>query len=142
MFPCLKRSAICAGLALMLAAGCEGSAPLQVDDARIRALLPERDTTAAYFTLLNNTQREITLAGASSPQARAIEMHKTVVTGDSVRMQRVKQQTLQPGESVDFAPGGLHLMVFGVAELTDPFPITLLFADGEQVDASFKTLAN
>ena len=115
---------------------------LQVRNAQIRELLPGRDTTAGYFTLSNNSSHRVTLTGAHSNQARAIEMHETVVRGDSVSMVRVKQHALTASESVDFEPGGKHLMIFGVAEITEPFEITLQFDSGEQLTASFSKLRN
>lgn len=115
---------------------------LQVDNAQIRDLLPGRDTTAGYFTLSNNTSEPLTLVGAESTHAQAIEMHKSVVRGDSVGMQRVEQQTIGPGERVDFQPGGLHLMIFGVAALEQSTLITLQFANGERLAVSFSKLPN
>ncbi len=137
---CARAAAVL--LTLTLLAACSGTQSLQVDDAQIRELLPGRDTTAGYFSLFNNSGRTVTLTGARSAHARAIEMHKTTISGDSVGMQRVKQQTLQQGERVQFAPGGLHLMIFGVTDTPEPFPITLLFADGEQLEVSFSKLTN
>ncbi len=115
---------------------------LYVENARIRELLPGRDTTAGYFELTNNTGVGVTLIGAQSPYARAIEMHKSVVRGDSVGMQRIKQHIIQAGATASFSPGGMHLMIFGVKEMPDQFPITLTFANGEQLEVSFSKLAN
>ncbi len=142
MFPRLmSRGSFVLGLAALLGA-CGQPADLQVTEPKIRQLLPNRDTTAAYFNLRNNTQNTLTLTGARSPNARAIEMHRSVVKADRVSMQRVPQVTVGPGEQLAFEPGGLHLMVFGVSNLSQPFPITLVFADGHQLDVAFNTLAN
>lgn len=122
--------------------GCSSPAEIQISDAKVRALLPGRDTTAGYFVARNNTDHPITLIGASSPAARAIEMHRTYIKEERVRMQRVPEVVIAPGEQVAFAQGGLHLMIFGVAELTEPFPITLLFDGNRQVDAAFSKLPN
>lgn len=130
-----------AAAALMLGA-CDGAQTLQVDNARVREVLPGRDTTAAYFTLYNNSGQTVTLTGAQSSTTRAIEMHKTVINGDSVGMRRINQHTLKHGERVRFEPGGMHLMIFGLTNTAGPVPITLLFADGQQIEASFSKLAN
>ena len=135
---------LCTGLALC---ACQPQLPdqeqtLQVHNAQIRALLPGRDTTAGYFTLTNNTDHRVTLRGAHSSQVRAIEIHESVVRGDSVSMVRLEQHTLAVGEIVHFEPGGKHLMIFGVAEITEPFEITLQFDSGEQLTASFSKLRN
>jgi periplasmic copper chaperone A len=136
-----KLSPLCVGLVMLLTA-CSQAPGLQVDNPRVRDLLPNRDTTAGYFTIRNNTAKTVTLVSARSPAARAIEMHKTVVTEDRVGMRRIKEVPLPAGEQLEFAPGGLHLMIFGVSEMSDPFPITLLFADGQEVDVAFTTFSN
>ena len=114
--------------------------PLTVSEAKIRALLPARDTTAGYFQLNNNTGAPLALIGASSKLARAIEMHETIQRGDSVGMRRVKKVTINPGQHILFEPGGMHLMIFGVSQVADDFPITLLFDNGEQLQVSFSKL--
>jgi len=126
----------------LLVVSCSQAPGVRVEDAQIRELLPGRDTTAGYFTLHNHTNAQITLLGARSPHARAIEMHRSVISGDRVTMQRTDHHTLARGESLRFEPGGHHLMIFGVSQMAEPFPIALLFSDGEQVDASFSKLLN
>jgi hypothetical protein len=135
---------LCAGLTLCACQPVPSVADqtLGVHNAQIRALLPGRDTTAAYFTLSNRTDHAVTLTGAHANQARAIEMHETVVRGDSVSMRRVEQHILTAGDSVRFEPGGKHLMIFGVAEINEPFEITFQFDNGEQLTASFSKLRN
>jgi len=128
--------------ASLLVVACSQAPAVSVENAQIRALLPGRDTTAGYFTLHNHTDAQVTVLGASSPYARAIEMHSTVIVGDRVTMQRNDRHTLAPGESLQFEPGGHHLMLFGVSQFIEPFPITLLFSDGEQAEASFSKLLN
>ena len=144
MKPLLISLILCTGFALCACQPVPSVADqtLGVHNAQIRALLPGRDTTAAYFTLNNHTDHAVTLTGAHSNQARAIEMHETVVRGDSVSMRRVEQHTLIAGDSVRFEPGGKHLMVFGVAEINEPFEITFGFDNGAQLTASFSKLRN
>lgn len=142
MFP--RLTARHAGLlfAVSLLAACAPAVDLQVENGEIRALLPGRDTTAGYFSLTNHTATAVTLVGATSGEARAIEMHRTVVKDDRVSMQRVPEVQIDPGQTVAFERGGLHLMIFGVERITEPFPVMLQFADGRQVAASFSKLSN
>lgn len=144
MKPLINSLMLCAALALCACQPVPSVADqtLGVHNAQIRALLPGRDTTAAYFTLSNHTDHAVTLTGAHANQARAIEMHETVLRGDSVSMRRVEQHCLASGEVVRFEPGGKHLMVFGVVEINEPFEITLQFDNDEQLTASFSKLRN
>jgi len=119
---------------------CAKTDGMYIEDARIRDLLPVRDTTAAYFTLRNHTDRHHVLVGARSGHARSIEMHQSVNQGDSYSMRRVKRVTIEAGETLNFEPGGLHLMVFGVENVADEFPITLHFEDDTDMEIIFSKL--
>jgi copper(I)-binding protein len=141
-FQLANPSKVMSTLILITLLGACGPAPdaLEVSQAQVRDLVPGRDTTAGYFVLTNNTATEITLNGATSDLARAIEMHETVQRENSVGMQRVRTLTIKPSEQVRFETGGLHLMIFGVADIPDAFPITLTFTNGEQLDVTFSKL--
>ncbi len=134
-----------ARVTLLLAAcslfACGQPDPISVSDARIRELVPGRTTTAAYFSLRNHSGAPLTLTGAESARTSSIEMHTMVTSGDRVGMRRVPEVVVEPGASADFAPGGLHLMVFGVEDLQAPFPITLIFADGTRLPVDFTILS-
>ena len=143
MFPHLKACTqlIMVLMAIVWISGCSAPpAAIEVSSAQVRDLVPGRDTTAGYFVLTNNTANELTLTGATSELARAIEMHKTVQRENSVGMQRVKSLAIEPNTQVRFERGGLHLMIFGVAEVPDSFPITLQFSSGEQLTVTFSKL--
>jgi len=57
-------------------AGCgtepAATAPIEVTDARVRALIPGQDKTVGYFELTNNTTATLTLLSAEADAARAI----------------------------------------------------------------------
>ncbi len=131
--------------ALLLMAGsliaCTQPDPIGISDARIRELVPGRTTTAAYFSLHNHSGAPLTLTGAESARTSSIEMHTMITSGDRVGMRRVPEVVIEPGASADLAPGGLHLMVFGVENLEAPFPITLIFADGTRLPVDFTILS-
>ena len=129
-------------LALLLSAsGCVEREPISVSDARIRELIADRTTTAAYFTVHNHSGELLTLTGAESSRASSIEIHTMVSDGDRVGMRRLREVVIEPGSSIAFAQGGLHLMVFGVENLEAPFPITLIFANGTRVPVAFTILS-
>ncbi|WP_235037788.1 MULTISPECIES: copper chaperone PCu(A)C [unclassified Novosphingobium] len=87
---------------------------------------------AAYFTVRNDGAEPVTLAAVSILGAGKAEMHQT--NGGS--MGKVDSLPIDPGASVVFAPGGLHVMAFelpatlkagGKAELT------MTFSDGDKL---------
>ena len=136
------KKAGASSLLICALAACSPAPDIEIRDAQVRDLLPGRDTTAGYFVLRNNSAATVTLTGATSPHARSIEMHRTFTKDDRVRMQRVREYAIEPGEEVAFAPGGLHLMIFGVKDMPEPFIINLQFSDERQVCAPFSKLAH
>ena len=57
-----------------------------------------------------------------------------------VRMRRQPEVVIPAGETVRFAPGGLHLMIFGVSSTVDGAEIDLILKDGRSVDARFRKM--
>jgi len=142
-----RRATCCAAvlIGMVLVAGCGGSpAPaegsLQVTDARVRTPIPGQDKTVGYFTARNEGTTDLVLTGAYSDAVRAIEMHVTLRDGDMVRMRRLEEVVIAPGETVQFEPGGRHLMLFGVAELTEPVEIVLQQRDGPDIRLPFRVM--
>lgn len=90
-------------------------------------------TTAIYLAIENNTDTPATLTGVSLAQADTVELHRTIRTGDVMRMRAVDTVHLPAGAAVHFKPGGNHIMVKGL-RLTlaegDSLPFVLHFGDG------------
>jgi periplasmic copper chaperone A len=87
---------------------------------------------AAYMTLNNTGATADRLIEASSPVAAKTEMHTHIIEGDIMRMRPVDGVDLPPGESVEFQPGGLHVMLIGLTgplQEAESFPLTLSFAE-------------
>lgn len=142
----LPRS-LSAFVLLLAVVGC--SAPdLEVRDARVRALVPGTDKTVGYFRLVNRTEDVLTFTGAKSVSARAIELHTTTADESGImRMRRLANLRVAPGETLDFAPGGHHLMLFGVAGLGDRVAgpgdrveISLQFEERDPLLVSFRVV--
>ena len=114
------------------------AAELNVENARLRQLLPGQNKTAGYFDITNNGLAAVVLIGASSDAADVIEIHRTTRDGNVARMRRVKEVVIAPAETVRFEPGGLHLMLYRISVLADLTQIQLLTTSGEQIDAAFR----
>jgi len=85
--------------------------------------------SAGYLTVKGGGQPD-RLTGASAPGVR-IEMHSMTMTGGVMAMARLDGLAVPAGGSVSFAPGGNHLMIFGLATDAKTLPITLSFASGK-----------
>lgn len=104
--------------AALLAMSAVGSAVAQaqelaVRDPWVRAMPPTQRMTAAYMTLSNEGSTVIHVTGVRAAAADA-SLHATRRDGDRMRMEAVPEITLQAGESVELAPGGLHVMLMGM----------------------------
>ena len=107
---------------------------LQVEDAWVRAMPPGAPNSAGYLQFSNASDSVITVVAISSPSVRAVEIHESVKENDKWRMFRIAELSLQPGARVALAPGGKHLMLFGLASLLkegETVSFTAQLADGE-----------
>jgi copper(I)-binding protein len=118
-------------------AACTPASEVTISDARIRTPAPGQDKTAAYLDIHNAGAAPLTLTAVETPIARAVEFHRIERDGDMVRMRRQAAVVVAAGETVRFAPGGLHLMVFGVSSPVDGAEFTFTAEDGRRFSASF-----
>jgi copper(I)-binding protein len=115
------------------------SAPVTISDAWIRAL-PASVPSGGYFTLRNGGDKSVTLTGADSPACGMLMLHRSQNSGGMSGMTDMAQVVVPAGGEVRFAPGGYHLMCMDAKAMLKPgaqIPVTLQFADGTKVTASF-----
>lgn len=108
----------------------EASAAFSVSEVWSRAMPPSAPTGAVYFTLQNPGAAQDRLLAARTPRANRAELHTHVQKGDLMSMQQVDSVSVPANGTLQFKPGGHHVMLF---ELTEPlragehFPLTLQF---------------
>ena len=131
VFPLL---ALCAYL-LAPAALADGPST-RVSHVWIRQAPPGVDVMAGYFTLENLTARPLDLTSVISLDFGSVMMHASVVKGDQESMVEVPKITLPAHGSVEFKPGGYHLMLMEPKKnlyAGDMVSLTLSFSDGSQL---------
>ena len=133
-------------IVLVLAAGMPaahaGPAPVTVNQARIR-WLPGDLPMAGYFRITSHAASPLYLVGAISPAFGALMLHRSVEEDGISRMETVDRVTLNPAQTVEFAPGGYHLMLMQRKQdvhAGQEVPVTLRFSDGETLTARFKVV--
>ena len=85
---------------------------------------------AGYFTV-SASPDHVALTSVSSPKAARIEMHETMNVGSMSSMRPLDRIPIRDGEDIMFAPGGRHLMLFGLDPALKPgdkIPLNLRFA--------------
>ena len=91
-------------------------ADIAVTNATVRLLPPGVPNTAAYFSIQNDSDKSQILVAASADFATKAEIHNHIMVDDMMRMQQQSEVVIQPGETVHFSPGGLHIMLFGLKQ--------------------------
>jgi copper(I)-binding protein len=100
-------------LALPLAAiaAAAVAAGLKVESAWARATPPGSSVAAVYLVIDNQGPQADRLLKLKSPIAASAEVHRSSVEGGMTRMRPVSVLHIAQGERVEFAPGGLHVML-------------------------------
>jgi iron complex outermembrane receptor protein len=101
-------------------------------------------TGVAYLSITNNGSTGEILLGGRSSAALRVEMHQTIVSEGMARMRPLPQIAIAPGATVRIAPGGIHLMLFGLKQpltLGANVPLTLLFRNAGEVEVTIKVEA-
>lgn len=103
---------------------CAAGADVAVTNAWVRATVPGQPVAAAYMDI--RASKALTLVGVSSPVAERGEIHEMKDEDGMMKMRAVKAVDLPAGKTISLAPGGLHVMLFGLSEpLTDGRKVTL-----------------
>lgn len=105
---------------------------LSVTEAYVRAPIPGRSMSAAFMTLSNTTEKERVLVSASAEWTKSIEIHTHKHENGVMRMRQIMSLPIPAGEEVHLQPGGLHLMLFGLAPNLPVQPaLSLCFQNGD-----------
>jgi copper(I)-binding protein len=132
---CLLAVTVSAGtlLAPSVAAHDFRLGPLRIDHPYATPTPPGAANGAAYLRALRNTgDQPDRLIGASTPVARTVEIHHSVIDSrDVMRMRAIDGIALPPGAEVRLRHGGEHhLMLLDLKQALkagDRFPLTLRF---------------
>jgi periplasmic copper chaperone A len=122
---------------LTVAVGAATPPALSAQDAWIRAT-PGADVAAAYLTLHNAGTQPVVVSGVRSPAAEAAMIHESTLVDGKSTMRPREPLRIAAGETVRFAPGGLHIMLHGLKRplaVGDEVPVTLLIEGGGSVTA-------
>jgi copper(I)-binding protein len=115
------------------------AADLSVTGAWIR-LLPGDLPAGGYFVLRNETDGPVELIGARAPDFARIELHQSVERNGLQTMVRIDRVPVPPRSTVEFRPGGYHLMLMGRRHplaVGDTVHVTLTLADGAEIGVDF-----
>lgn len=119
-----------------IAPGVYADGDIQVRDPWVQAAPPGVKVMAAYMEINNSGKKPRVLISAASPVFDQVGIHRSMMHGDMVHMEHLKDLTLPPQARVPFKPGGLHLMLIDAKKplaVGDQVPIALIFKGGEKI---------
>ncbi len=123
------RNLAIALLALVLATpACADT--IKVEHAWVRATAPGQQVAGGFMDL--TAEADMAIVGGSSPVSKTLELHIMRMDKGVMEMRQVDQIALPKGETVQLAPGGLHVMFIDIkAPLREGerVPITLIAKD-------------
>ena len=95
---------------------------------------------AAYGTLHNHSAQQIRIVKVESDRFESATFHETTMTDDVARMRMLPNVTIMPKSLINFAPGGMHIMLMEpTAPVLTGQSIALQFTlkNGTQLSADF-----
>ncbi|MGP3937689.1 copper chaperone PCu(A)C [Nonomuraea sp. KM88] len=156
--PMFSRHALVLAAAVVALAGCGGgsttaSAPaattattaaaaaaagLSITDPWVKTV--KKGMTAAFGTLVNNGDTDVTIVSGASPLSPTIELHEVVESGGKMVMRPKEGGFVVPARGThQLQPGGDHIMLMGVTEEVKPgakVPFTLQVKGGQPLEFS------
>jgi copper(I)-binding protein len=133
-------SACALALLLLAASMLWGSRAFAADtphvmDAWVRLPAVAGRPAGGYF-MAHGTAKADALVAVTSPKAERVELHSMVNEGGVMKMRAEKSFPLPARGALTFAPGGSHLMIYGLAADVQPgakVPLTFQFQSGAKV---------
>lgn len=125
-------------LALLLAGPALAAGAIDVVDPWARPSMPDRPGVA-YLEIRNSGESPDRLLGGRAAAAGSVELHKAEQKEGVMRMSPVDAVEVPAGGTAHLAPGGFHLMLFGLEaplKVGDSLEVVLEFERGGQVTVS------
>lgn len=110
-------------------------------NAWVREAYPKSKVNAGYMTLVNVDSQNMQLVKIESESFDTIEVHEMAKVDGMMEMREVTELDIPAKGQIQFAPGGMHLMMMGPRKhLTkgEEVDMTLTFKSGKQQVVSVK----
>ncbi|GJM15756.1 MAG: hypothetical protein DHS20C13_10830 [Thermodesulfobacteriota bacterium] len=90
---------------------------IAINDAWVREVPPGSSVSAIYMTIQSNGDEDDKLVSMSSKAAESAELHTSKVDSNGVAtMEMIEVLDIPSNNSIDFQPGGMHIMLIGLKE--------------------------
>ena len=85
--------------------------PVMVHDAWVRSAPPNAKALGAFMEIMNVSDKPVALIAASSSRFGKVELHKSEMHGEMMKMVPQKKMVVPAGGSLTLKPGSYHLML-------------------------------
>ena len=113
-----------------------------VQDAWARPTVQGQTVGGGYFRIDGGPTADRLLA-VSADIAQSVELHTMRMDGDVMRMRQLDSVDVPAKQSVEFKPGGMHVMLIGLKtplKVGNSFPMTLRFEKAGSVSVNVRVL--
>ncbi|BBD98579.1 copper chaperone PCu(A)C [Sphingobium amiense] len=127
--------ALTALLAPLALGACGDPAPSYIDQAWVR-LSPNKDMPSAGYFVAHGGDSGAQIRGVITDYALKVEMHESVAKNGVMSMKPVDSVDVPAKGEVAFAPGGKHLMLWGVNDTAigrGKMQLTFLMGNGDRL---------
>ena len=103
--------------------GCSKQTPQKIiiKDAHLYVPLKGSMMTSGYLSMENTSNKSFEITGISCSSSRA-EIHETKINAAGIMtMEKRDRFVLTPFEKIIFVPGGKHVMIWGLSDLTENY---------------------
>ena len=117
-------------------------AQVKVDQAWARPTVPGQQGGGGFLSITSPAGDR--LIGGSTPLAERFELHTMAMKGDVMEMRQLDAVDLPAGKTVEFKPGGLHVMFIGLKQplaIGSKVPVTLKFEKAGEVKVEFDVMS-
>ena len=100
--------------------------------------------TGGGFLKFSNAGPADKLLSVSADVSKSVELHEMKMEGDVMKMRQVDGVELAAGKTVEFKPGGYHVMFVGLKaplKAGEKFPAKLKFEKAGEVEVTFNVEA-
>lgn len=107
-----------------------------IKSAWVRAVPPGVDSLAAYLEVHNPCPDAVTVAAVESRDFAMAMIHRTETSEGMSRMRAAGTLDLASGQTLRFAPGGMHVMLMQPGKVLhegDSVALVLVLADGRKI---------
>jgi copper(I)-binding protein len=114
---------------------------ISVEAAWSRATPGGAQVAGGYMKITNNGKDADRLTGGNFPIASKFEVHEMKTVGDVMTMRPVTSLDIKPGETIEFKPGGYHVMFMGLKQGLkegDTIKGTLTFEKAGKLDVEYR----